>query len=129
VNQPSDVLKVFMRDFWNQTQPHPFVKYISQFSVRNVPVVDFQVGHREGHIWLENIHSWQEGHGYGSMALDWFCALADKHGVEIRGEIYPPQGGKLSVEELTAWYQRHGFTVDGRKIHREPRVTQEKVDR
>jgi hypothetical protein len=121
VNQPSDVLKSFMLDFWSQTKPHPFLKYISHFSVRDIPVVDFQVASRDGHIWLENIHSWQEGHGYGSMALDWFCSLADKHQVEIRGSIYPPGGGRMNVDELTAWYQRHGFTVNGREISREPK--------
>ncbi len=117
-----------MRDFWNQTQAHPFTKTLSMFCVEGIPVVLFDVGTRDGAIWLENIHSTQEGHGYGSQALDWFCALADKHGVEIRGEIYPPQGSTLGVEELAAWYQRHGFTVDGHKICREPRIAPEKVD-
>lgn len=92
------------------------------FCVGNIPVVEFEVGTRDGAIWFEKIHSWQEGCGYGSLALDWFCSLADKHQVEIRGSIYSFQGGRLSMEELAAWYRRHGFTVDGRQIFRPPKV-------
>ncbi len=93
----------FMREFWNQTAPHPFDKTYSLFCILGVPVVWFQVGRKAGYIWLENIWSTQEGNGYGSKALDWFCALADKFGIEIRGNIYPPEAGRLNVEQLSAW--------------------------
>lgn len=117
-----------MNDFWSETQAHPFIKYLSLFCVKGTPVVEFELAKTDGYIWFERIHSMQEGHGYGSQALDWLCALADKHGVEIRGNIYPPQGGKFTGEQLGAWYQRHGFHVDGVKIQREAKTTAEKKE-
>jgi len=128
MNQPPEVLQLFMQDFWSRTTPHPSLKYFSLYCINGIPVVAFEVITGDGHVWLERINSWQEGHGYGSQALDWFCTLADKHGVEIRGNILPPQGGKLTAEQLAAWYQRRGFNIDGIKICREPQPAAEKAE-
>ena len=92
------------------------------FCVSDVPVVWCWVARKDGYIWLENIWSTQEGNGYGSKALDWFCTLADEFGVEIRSDTQTPPGGRLDYEELSAWYQRRGFSVDGREMCREPKI-------
>src|SRR2546429_6489724 len=89
-----------MREFWRQTAPHSSDRACSMFCVSDVPVVWCWVARKDGYIWLENIWSTQEGNGYGSKALDWFCTLADEFGVEIRGDIQPPHGGRLDYEEL-----------------------------
>src|SRR5207249_6704772 len=114
-----------MREFWRQTAPHSSDRACSMFCVSDVPVVWCWVARKDGYIWLENIWSTQEGNGYGSKALDWFCTLADEFGVEIRGDIQPPHGGRLDYEELSAWYQRRGFSVDGREMCREPKIRSE----
>lgn len=70
----------------------------------------------------------ERGSGQGSRALDWLCALADKHGVELNGTIEPCGGIKprLNVRQLTAWY--HGFTNIGRTINRRPNVNHDYKD-
>ncbi len=60
MKQSPDLLKVFLRDFWNQTQPHPSVESLSMFRIKGVPVVFFEVGTCDGAVWLESIHSTQE---------------------------------------------------------------------
>jgi len=122
LNRSPKLLKSFMREFWRQTAPHSSDRACSMFCVSDVPVVWCWVARKDGYIWLENIWSTQEGNGYGSKALDWFCTLADEFGVEIRGDIQPPHGGRLDYEELSAWYQRRGFSVDGREMCREPKI-------
>lgn len=87
-------------------------------------------GEAIGHpaICLSMIASFERGKGHGSAALVWLCDLADKHGVEIFGEIseqifscnilnpydedhLPVELPVLSPRQLVAWYRRHGFTV------------------
>jgi|SRR5882762_5286110 len=115
-----------MLDFYSQTKqhPHPMFSDVSVFYVRDVPVVHFQVfPSQSGYILLECISAVDEGHGYGSMALDWFCALADKYQVEIEGEITPFRGSRMDGQDLATWYQRHGFTVSEENISRKPAPT------
>jgi len=82
-----------------------------------------------GAIWLRGIRTFERGRGHASVALDWLCSLADKHGVVIRGEAKPyntaliddVQLTALDAAQLTTWYERRGFEVNVVCMRREPR--------
>jgi hypothetical protein len=61
--------------------------------------------------------------GEGSLALDWLCDLADKHDVILSGYIKPAgtTRPRLTVQQLTKWYQSRGFQVAGRIMCRTPK--------
>lgn len=69
---------------------------------------------RPHHSWvtLGRIEAIRPGHGYGSEALDWLCALADRHQVRLQG-IIEPFGpiANLTTGHLRDWYERRGFEV------------------
>lgn len=52
------------------------------------------------------------GRGFGTLGLQWFLSLVDKHGYEVRSHVNPfgRQGG-LGKRALAAWYKRHGFAI------------------
>jgi GNAT superfamily N-acetyltransferase len=61
--------------------------------------------------------------GHGSAMLRQLCSLADKHGIVLKLKALP-LGAKpypFSRDELTGWYQRHGFAGKHRKMIREPK--------
>jgi GNAT superfamily N-acetyltransferase len=74
----------------------------------------------DDHIEIRCIRSLHRNQGFGSMAIDWLCKLADKYGVELTGAIEPCGDirPRLGVRQLVSWYRRHGFTVIGRTISR-----------
>jgi hypothetical protein len=64
----------------------------------------------------------EPGQGNGSIILRSLCGLADRHGIELKLKV-APIGRKpypLSKDQLRAWYRRHGFEGDGRKLIRRP---------
>lgn len=64
------------------------------------------------------------GLGLGTAALVQLCRYADQVAAPITGEVEPGPGladREHRVARLTAWYGRHGFTVTGRHMRREPR--------
>jgi len=73
--------------------------------------VIFKVTAHRMRVDLNRISSQRHGYGLGSAALDWFCALADKHGVSIVGAVAPFGSARLDSQQLVDWYQRHGFKV------------------
>lgn len=72
---------------------------------------------------LHRLWTLSPGGGNGKMMLETLCRLADRHGIEIT--LRPlPFGRKpyhLGHEQLMAWYARHGFVGDRRKMIRRPR--------
>jgi hypothetical protein len=57
------------------------------------------------------------------MMLGKLCELADEHAVELRLKTLP-FGRKpfpLSAQQLSAWYARHGFAAERRKMTRTPK--------
>lgn len=109
----------FMDEFVRTTYPNPF---------NNRERVLFKaaaVSLRQGcgsRIWINCIRSLQRRAGYGSLALNWLCDLADKHGVTLAGVIEPTgtMRPRLGIAQLRSWYSNHGFTVEGLQISRLP---------
>mgnify|MGYP001037369865 FL=1 len=63
-------------------------------------------------IRLSAIISLNMGTGLGSKGLDWLVKLADKHNLEITGQIQRLGRKGLNVVQLRTWYQRRGFHVN-----------------
>ena len=88
-----------------------------------VQIIPFSAGEVTVHrIWTPNPRQ-----GNGSAMLRQLCLLADKHGIVLKLKALP-LGAKpypFSREELTGWYQRHGFEGKHRKMIREPRRVNE----
>jgi len=115
-------LEAFFDDFYAQTFENLFVDH-ERIWVHHLPAtgkvlpehgpVGFEVKPGfKGRVRLSCIRSPEKGKGHASAALDWLCKLADEYGVEIEGHI-EPVGDKprLNVNQLRAWYKRHGFSV------------------
>lgn len=103
-------LDAFMREFLDATQSNPFAAHERVWEMRAA----FELSIFDNRIHLGCVRSlMQRGKGNGTAALDWLCALADRHGVEIEGEIEPVGQirPRLNAHQLRAWYKRHGFTV------------------
>jgi len=100
-------VRSFMLDFRSQTR-----QVTNQCNERfwRDSVIFKVTAHR---LWvdLNRISNERHGKGLGSAALDWFCALADKHGIGVRGIVAPFGDAWLSSQQLTDWYARHGFDV------------------
>ena len=78
---------------------------------------------------LELIRAETKGKGHGSKALRKLCELADKHKISISGQCAPCSldGAGLDWNQLTAWYERHGFKFDSSGIdmcRKPPRANQ-----
>lgn len=115
---PAPELLAFMEDYRNQTDPAPFNnrERIWQSEVL------FECRPFNKMIHLSSIRTYTQGEGWGSKGLQWFCSLADKHGVRIELDPYPFGSGGLSEPDLKAWYSRNGFKhYRGNLYVREPR--------
>ena len=64
-------------------------------------------------------------HGDGTHALKWLRDLCDNHGVFLMGVISPIGSQPLNLDQLTAWYRRHGFDVQGKQMQRRPQQRRE----
>lgn len=76
-----------------------------------------QRGH--GVVYVEWLMALNQGQklGEGTRAMEWACALADKHGVELR--LHAGNSGQrgfrtLGVRVLLKFYKRFGFKQEGR---------------
>jgi hypothetical protein len=111
-------LYAFVQEYLATTWQNPFVnneRVFFQVAAFALQVMD------DDEICIARIRSLEKGRGYGSMALDWLTALADKHGVRLGGTIEPcGKEPRLNVAQLQHWYKKHGFLVRGREISREP---------
>ena len=120
----------FMLEYEQQTEPVPVRPDLRrlQAAYLRLSANDFMIGRPA--VYLSMIGSIERGKGHGTAALVWLCELADKHDVELFGEIgdevycfdiLNPLSEVdlpvLSPEQLVAWYRRHGFTVRRTKRH------------
>ena len=125
--------KAFMRDFHSLTDANPPIHGERIYSkAKAIAAIELRVFDRA--IVLSSIRTFERRKGYGSMALDWLCTLADKHGVAITGTAQPydsriindgksggePKKSILEDAQLKAWYVRHGFKVSALIMRREP---------
>ena len=98
----------FMQDFHAMTDHHPFAGHLS--------VLDnyacFEIKPFDGKILFCYITTIERGKGHGTKALRWLTDLADKHGVNLVGQIQRMGDHGLTTVELRRWYKRHGFKVD-----------------
>jgi GNAT superfamily N-acetyltransferase len=101
----------FFDDYFAGTEQNPFAKYERIWEGKTA----FDCRTFGGNVRL-SLRSLQRGQGYGSRALDWLCALADKHGVMLTGDAVPFGNTKpmLNKRQLKEWYARHGFIVSRR---------------
>jgi GNAT superfamily N-acetyltransferase len=67
-----------------------------------------------------NVMERYRGQGYGTKILNQILEDADAEGVTLYLE--PSPSGGLSLEELKAWYERHGFTEGVWHMRRKARV-------
>jgi len=78
--------------------------------------------HPPGAIKIHRLWTLKPGKGNGSTMLRAVCELADRHGIEIL--LKPlPFGRKpypMTREQLLAWYAKHGFEGNHRKMVRKP---------
>lgn len=68
-------------------------------------------------VYLSRIESRYPGEGHGSLALNWLTTLADDYEVAI--VLTPEPVGErknMSEDDLTAWYERHGFKDTGDRL-------------
>lgn len=65
-----------------------------------------------------NVPREARGHGYGRQLLKQACDMADTLGVDLLLEPMPYADCPLSLEELTAWYERNGFVMFGGVMRR-----------
>jgi GNAT superfamily N-acetyltransferase len=81
----------------------------------------------ESEVTVHRIWTAEPRKGHGSAMLRQLCMLADKHGIVLKLKSLP-LGAKpypFSRDELTDWYQRHGFAAKHRKMIRQPRRAKE----
>lgn len=76
---------------------------------------------------LDHIESLKPGAGEGAAVLKKITALADERQVPIEVTAFPlkKNGGRMPVEKLVKWYEKHGFNVIDRgpgwaSLRREP---------
>jgi len=117
----SPALEAFMAAYRAETTSHPLAGFLRIWSNR----VYFEVRPFDGAIRLaliQTIFPEDRQRGYGHAALSWFCALADRYGVEIRGHI-DAQGEepRLTAAQLRSWYKRHGFKIERTSMRRLPK--------
>jgi len=118
-------LDEFMRDYHNNTAPHPFT---NRMRVHNNAVM-LEVSKWDGKIHISSIMTaMPKNQGHGTAALRFLTDLADKHQVTLHGTVVPiknagsREGRNLNKRELLAWYKKHGFTVKyGEEITRLPK--------
>lgn len=111
-------LDAFMADYRQGTWANPInprERVLAEDAIMEVRPFD-------GRIHLSFIRAVEKGQGGGSKGLDFLCALADKHGVEM--DLEPEKVGQgLSNAELKKWYQSRGFKSQrGAVMVRVPKV-------
>lgn len=114
----ADALDDFMRDYRAATAEHPFESGSRVWVIGQAPdqhCVITEMRPFDGQIHISSILSPTRGRGHASAVLKQICALADRHGVVLDGAPVPfDSRGGLALDELEAWYRRHGFENDDR---------------
>lgn len=113
--QPSarkEALANFMQDFEKGTTQHPSSPHLRLLEKK----ASFEVSVFGGAVRLSYIGVLSVGKGGGTRALRWLLALADKHGVEVRGTIHRVGREGLSARALRLWYGRHGFKIEKKNV-------------
>lgn len=72
-----------------------------------------------------HVHQEKRGHGAGSRLLDKVCREADLNRKALMVNVKPYDKSERTVEQLSGWYQRHGFVP----IQQEPEVVLVRVPR
>jgi hypothetical protein len=74
-------------------------------------------------VWLKEVRTLLNfRQGQGSKAMEYLCALADKHGVVL--QLTPKQivkGLGMTTARLKKWYPRFGFEPNGEWMYRNPK--------
>jgi hypothetical protein len=75
-------------------------------------------------ITIHRLWTLTPGGGNGSWMLRTLCTLADKYQVEIRLKVLPfgRKPHAMTRDQLVAWYGRHGFVGNRRKMIRKPQA-------
>jgi hypothetical protein len=126
--QTTPEVDAFMKDYWSNTEAHPFSRHLRLWQVPDEEgLVGFEVVPYGDHVGLHFITSFmQKGAGDASKALHWLKRLADSHKVAIELSVEPvksagAKGKNLSKANLKAWYARNGFKkTGGDHMRREP---------
>ena len=113
-------LEYFLRDYQRLTWQNPLHAYervlgcLAAFSLRALRSQQI--------VRIESLRSMTRAQRFGTRALTWLCELADQHSIVLTGTIEPigKMRPRLNVRELTAWYRRHGFTIQKRDMYRVP---------
>jgi len=101
-------IEAFMSDFYSMTEAHPWGRHLSVFQ----NYVWFEIVPFGEKIILGYITTLKQGKGHGTKALRWLTDLADKHNVELVGQIERRGDKGLTTNHLRQWYKRYGFKVD-----------------
>lgn len=100
----------FFDDYHKTTDEHPFDGH-----VRLQGLVGTELSSAGDHVHMHDIVNYGEGgQGHGTDALNHIKSLADKHGIEIRGQAkaYSQNPKHITkTKNLVGWYKKQGFTV------------------
>ena len=119
--------EAFLLDFYSSTDVSSDNR---ERIYKNSVGIELERSYLDKAVRISSIRSFNRGEGDGSAALDWLCALADKHRVRLIGEPVPydtrirddrSHKSSLNREQLMGWYKRHGFEVSLLQITREPK--------
>jgi hypothetical protein len=77
-------------------------------------------------VTIHRLWTLQRGQGNGAAVLRRVCDLADYYGVELTLKTLPfgRKPHPMSRDQLLAWYERHGFKGNQRKLKRTPQNTE-----
>lgn len=110
------LLDAFMKEFNDETHPHPWSPRISIWKDK----IMLEVSKWQGNIHISSIMSLEKKNsGNASECMKWLTDLADKHQVKLDLTVEPiknagaKEGKDLTKTQLKAWYKRHGFKVSG----------------
>jgi hypothetical protein len=102
-------LAAFIAEYLAETKDNPLSRNERVWQMR----AGFEVSVFNNAVRLSCVRSFERGKGDGSAALDWLCAMADRHGVPIEGSIQPVgDQPRLSSNELRRWYKKRHFITN-----------------
>lgn len=134
---PNSPAQKMLDEYNEETQDHPMLPHGTRLLVYSpnefvMLKLSRDIDDPNHSVHLSDINTSARSGGFGSKALTWLCALADKHNVTITGlaKAYTRARDKsaLSQKDLIAWYARHGFSVkrgrasDGQEMSRPPKL-------
>lgn len=120
-------VEAFMNEYFDATADHPFSRNARVFNnIATMEVSPFGPG-----VHISDVLAVEEGKGAGNEAMQFLCALADKHGVtlDLTAKGYGERAGRMGTKELRNWYVKFGFVSqggyeeDGFDMERKPKKT------